>query len=205
MKSIFTLFALAGPALGAVSFSLPGNSEFASWALSSTNHPGFNTFRTAANPWTSTVSPDAGSASAVLGKVSGSGYIGSAFLYTAAVTGVFSIQDSSPLANLATVIFQGRISDPLDSVVLNYNGGNQALAAGFSLVVPGSPYPERAWQWDLSGVPGITSYEIIYSGHYAATSLAVTAGNSFAQVIPEPSSALLGLTALTLTLIRRRV
>ncbi len=112
MKSIFTLFALAGSALGAVSFNLPGDSESASWALSSTNHPGFNTFRTAANPWTSTVSPDAGSASAVLGKVSGSGYIGSEFLYTAAVTGVFSIQDTSPLANLAIVIFHGRISDP---------------------------------------------------------------------------------------------
>ena len=204
MKSIIYLFALVVPSLGAISFSLPGSSESASWTLTNALHPGYNTFGTAANPWSSTVSPDAGTASALLSKISGSGYIGGSFLYTAGVVGSFSISDLSSISSLATLILQGQISDPLASMVLNYNGGNQALPADFSGVVAGSGYPDRAWQWDLSAVPSITSYEILYSGHHAANSLSVTTGDSFVQVIPEPTTGLLGLTALGLTLIRRR-
>lgn len=204
MKSFLCLLALAAPAFGAISFSLPGNSESASWTLTSALHPGFNTFGTAANPWSSAVSPDAGTAGAELNKIAGSGYIGGSFLYTAGTVGGFSLSDASPIPSLATVVFQGRISDLLDSVVLNYNGGNQSLPADFSTVITGSGYPDRAWQWNLSGISGITSYEILYSGHHAATSLSVTAGDAFAQVIPEPSSAVFGIAALGLTLIRRR-
>jgi hypothetical protein len=183
---------------------LPGASESASWILTSAVHPGFNTFGTAANPWGSAVAPDTGTASAVLNKVSGSGYIGGSFLYTAGVVGHFRISDSSALASLATIVFQGKISDPFDSIVLNYNGGSQALSADFAVVVAGSGYPDRAWQWDLSAVPGITSYEILYSGHHAANSLSVTSGDSFVQVIPEPSTVALGIGALSLILVRRR-
>lgn len=204
MKSLFYLLALAGPAFSAISISLPGNSESASWTLTSAVHPGFNSFGTAANPWASAVSPDAGTAGVVLNKTSGSGYIGGTFLYTASVVGSFSVTDSTPLGSLKTVVFQGGISDPFDSIVLNYNGGTQALPAIFSAVVTGAPYPDRAWQWDLSAVPAISSYEILISGHFAATSISVTAGDSFAQVIPEPSACLLGITAFGLTFIRRR-
>jgi hypothetical protein len=204
MKILFCLFALAATSFGAISFSLPGTSESASWTLTSAVHPGFNTFGTAANPWSSAVSPDAGTAGALLSKTSGSGYIGGSFLYTAGTVGSFSISDTSSIPSLATLVFQGKISDLLDSVVLNYNGGSQALPADFSVVVAGSGYPDRAWQWDLSGVSGITSYEILYSGHHAANSLSVTAGDSFVQVIPEPSAALLGAAALGFTLVRRR-
>ena len=164
MKSLFCLIGLAVPALGAISFSLPGISESASWTLTSALHPGFNTFGTAANPWASAVTSDAGTASVVLSK----------------------------------------ISDPLISMVLNYNGGSQALPADFSVVIAGSGYPDRAWQWDLSAVSSITSYEILYSGHHAANSLSVTTGDTFVQVIPEPSMSLLGAAALAFTLIPRR-
>ncbi len=204
MKSVLYLLALAGSAFGAISFSLPGTSESAIWTLTSAAHPGFNSFGTAANPWVSAVSPDAGTAGAVLNKTSGSGYIGGSFLYTASTVGSFGISDSAPLGFLKTVVFQGGISDPFDSVVLNYNGGTQSLPADFSAVVAGSLYPDRAWQWDLSGIPGITNYEILISGHFAATSMSVTAGDTFVQVIPEPSAVLLGAAALGITLTRRR-
>ena len=204
IKSLICHLALAAPCLGAISFSLPGTSESASWALTSAVHPGFNTFGTAANPWGSAVTPDAGTASALLNKIGGSGYIGSSFLYTAGAVGNFSISDTSSIASLATIVFQGRISDPLVTMVLNYNGGSQGLPADFTNVVAGGPYPDRAWQWDLSTISGITSYEILYSGHHAATSLTVTTGDSFLQVIPEPSTAVLGMATLGFTFIRRR-
>ncbi|MES2922201.1 MAG: PEP-CTERM sorting domain-containing protein [Verrucomicrobiota bacterium] len=204
MKSILCLIALAVPSFGAISFSLPGASESASWTLTSAVHPGFNTFMTAANSWASAVAPDAGTASAVLNKTGGSGYIGGSFLYTASVVGSFSISGTSSIGSLETIVFQGKISDLLDSVVLNYNGGSQALPASFSAVFPGSGYPDRVWQWDLSAVPEITSYEILYSGHHAANSLSVTTGDTYLEVIPEPSTGLLGMAALGLTLIRRR-
>ena len=204
MKSLLCLLVLAAPAFGAFSFSLPGTSESASWNLTSAVHPGFNSFGTAENPWVSAVSSDAGTASAALTKISGSGYIGGSFIYTAGTVGSFGISGSSSIGSLETIVFQGRISDPFDSIVLNYNGGSQALPADFSAVVAGAPYPDRAWQWDLSGIPGITSYEILFSGHVAVPSMSVTAGDSFAQVIPEPSSALLLGAALGFTFIRRR-
>ena len=204
MKSIICLFTLAIPSLGAISFILPGSSESASWKLTSAMHPGFNTFGTAGNPWTSAVTPDAGTASALLNKISGSGYIGGSFLYTAGLVGSFSIADVSSLSSLATIIMQGQISDPLATMVLNYNGGSQALPADFFGTVASSGYPDRAWQWDLTAVPGISSYEILYSGHHAANSLSVTTGDTFVQIIPEPTVGLLGLAALGLTFIRRR-
>lgn len=204
MKFLLCLFTLAVPAFGTISISLPGTSESASWTLTSAVHPGFNSFGTAANPWATAVSPDAGTASAALTKVSGSGYIGGTFLYTAGSLGSFRISDIASLSALETVVFQGKISDPLASIVLNYNGGSQALPADFSVVVAGSGYPDRGWQWDLSGVAGISSYEILISGHFAANAMAVTAGDSFVQVIPEPSVCLLGFAALGFTLTRRR-
>jgi hypothetical protein len=204
MKSVLYYLALAGPAFGAISISLPGTSESAFWTLNSAAHPGFNSFGTAANPWVSAVAPDAGTAGAVLNKIGGSGYIGGSFLYTASVLGSFSISDSASIGAPKTVVFQGGISDPFGSIVLNYNGGTQSLAADFSALVAGAPYPDRAWQWDLSGIPGITSYEILISGHFAATSMSVTAGDSFVRVIPEPSTVLLGVAALGFTLTRRR-
>ncbi len=204
MKFLFCLAALVSPAFSAISLSLPGGSQTASWTLMSSVHPGFNTFGTAANSWASAVSPDAGTASATFSKNAGTGYIGGSFLYTAGTIGSFSISDTAPIGSLETIVFQGAISDPFDSLVLNYNGGAQALPADFSTMVAGSPYPDRAWQWNLSEIPNITSYEIQFSGHIAITTMSLLAGNSFVQVIPEPSAALLAATALGFIFIRRR-
>jgi hypothetical protein len=204
MKFLFCLFALAAPAFGAISFSLPGTTESASWTLTSAVHPGFNSFGTAANPWASAVAPDAGTAVAGFGKTGGSGYIGGSYLYTAGTVSSFSVAGTSSIGSLETIVFQGNISALFDSIVLNYNGGSQALPASFYTEAASTPYADRAWQWDLSKLPGVTRYEILFSGHVAVPSLSVTAGSSFVQAIPEPSAALLGAAALGFTLIRRR-
>lgn len=205
MKSLLCLFALAIPAFGAISISLPGTTESASWTLTSANYPGFNNFGTAANAWTTTAA-GVGTASAQLNKVSGSGYIGGSFMYTAGTNGGFRLFDESPQASLQTIVFQGAISDVFNAVPkLNYNGGTQSIEPVFSAIVTGSPYPDRAWQWDLSGVVGgITSYEILFDGHFAANSFRIDTGSSFAQAIPEPSTSLMGAAAMGLAFIRRR-
>ena len=208
MKSILFLFALNLPLSAAISFTLPGTAETSSWVLNRTNYPSvtYNTFGTAANPWGAPAIPTSGNSSALFNKVSGRGYMAATFMYTATVVGSFRVHDESPLADLETVILQGAISDPFESMpVFNFNGGSQAIPANFSAMVPGTNYPGRAWQWDLSNVAGsIDRYEILFSGHFAATSLRVDSGNTFFQVIPEPSSALLACAALGFTLIRRR-
>lgn len=196
------------PASAAITFSLPGTVENAVWALGSANYPSatYNSFGTAATAWGADAIPTSGVSGAALRKISGSGYMSAAgFLYTAGASGGFRLFDDEPLANLQTVVFQGSISDVFDGMpVLSYNGGSQSIVAGFSNSVLGAGYPERAWQWDLSGIPEpITSYEILFSGHFAATSLAVATGSVFTQVIPEPSGALLGAVALFISLLRR--
>ncbi len=208
MKPILLLFALALPLSAAISFTLPGITETSSWELNRTKYPSvtYNSFGNAANPWASPAIPTSGDSSALFDKISGSGYMGASFMYTATVLGGFRIYDESPVANLRMVIMQGNISDVFEDLpILNFNGGNQSIPASFSTIVPGANYPDRAWQWDLSGVIGpIDRYEILFSGHFAATSLRVDSGDTFLQVIPEPSSALLGCGALASTLIRRR-
>lgn len=209
MKSLFCLLALCLPLSAAVTYSLPGSTETSSWVLNNTNYPSatYRTFGTANLPWGAAATPTSGTSSALLNKVSGSGYMsGAGFMYTAGQEGFFSISDSSPLASMQTIVMQGGISDPMTSIpVLNYNGGSQAIAAQYFSVFAGSPYPDRVWQWDLSGIVGpITSYEVLFSGHFAATSLTIDTSSSYLEVIPEPSIGVLGLAALGLTFTRRR-
>lgn len=202
MKSLLCLFALSIPAFGAISINLPGPTESASWTLTSANYAGFNNFGTAANAW-STSAAGVGTASAMLNKVSGSGYIGGSFLYTAGTDGGFRVYDDSPQASLKTIIFQGNISADF-APVLNINGGSQALVPAFSAVAAAGTYPDRAWQWDLSSAGSITSYEILFEGHVAITSLKIDTGSQYTALIPEPSTSLLGAAAMGLAFIRRR-
>ncbi|MEO5713941.1 MAG: hypothetical protein ABIT37_10685 [Luteolibacter sp.] len=209
MKSIFCLIALSLPLSAAVTFSLPGTTEKSTWILNNSNYPSatYRAFGTADQPWGAPAAPTSGNSSALFDKTSGYGYMsGSGFMYTAGADGSFRIHDDSPIASMQTLVFQGGISDgPTAEPVLNINGGSQAIPATYFAVLSGSPYPDRAWQWDLSGISDpITSYEILFSGHFAVTSLTVDAGSSFVQVIPEPSVGLLGIAATGLTLIRRR-
>lgn len=209
MKSIICLFALCLPLSAAITYSLPGSTEQSTWVLNNTNYPSvtYRSFGTADQPWLAAAIPTSGTSSAVLNKVSGYGYMsGSGFMYTAGADGTFSISDSSPLVSMQTIILQGGISDPMTSIpVFNYNGGSQGIEAQYFSVFAGSPYPDRVWQWDLTAIAGpITSYEVVFTGHFAATSLTIDTSNTYQQVIPEPSTAVLGLAALGLTFIRRR-
>ena len=210
MKTKFCLFILSSlNASAAITYILPGASEQSTWILNNTNYPTatYRSFGTAAQPWGAAALPTSGTSSATLEKVSGSGYMSSAgFMYTAGQIGNFRISDTSPLASMETLIFQGGISAPFDRApIFNYNGGTQAIAAQYFLLSPGTPYPDRVWQWDLTGIMDpLTSYEILFSGHVAATSLTIDVSNSYLQIIPEPSTGLLGISALVLTLICRR-
>ncbi|GAA5128920.1 hypothetical protein JIN84_02620 [Luteolibacter yonseiensis] len=211
MKSLALLLALSAPAFAAVTYTLPGTTESGTWTFNRTNYPvaTYNgEFPNAANPWGAPAAVSSGSSSALLNKVSGSSaYMASGgFMYTAGTSSSFTLSDSSPLASLATIVFQGKISDDFSGApTFSYNGGTQALAADFTTVWTAAGYPDRAWQWDLTGISvPITSYEINFTGHFAANSFTLDASDTFAQVIPEPTSALLGFAALSFTCIRRR-
>jgi hypothetical protein len=226
MKSSILLLALAIPCHAAISFTLPGNSEVAVWTeIKNTKYlssSGYNTFGTNTslfntNPALAALSPDAGSTlGGTFKKESGGGYFASTSLYNFGVPGTFLIGDTTPIGSLDTVIFQVDINTAMGSVpFLNFNGGSQALAPSYQTSSPGlfiagfggppAPTVNHAWQWDVSSL-GVTSYEVSFTTipHSAIFRLDLAAGDSFAQVIPEPSSALLGIVSLTLVSIRRR-
>lgn len=223
MKNTSLLLALTVPCHAAISFSLPGNSESAAWnGLNNANYTsaaGFPSFPTATNLWPSSLTPDSGSTlGGSFNKVSGGGYFATASLYDAGTPGTFRITDLASVANLQTVVFQADLGSVLEGApVLSFNGGTQGLAAGFTATSAGnfsggfggSPAPttNHAWQWDLSGVSGpITEFAIGWTTapHGTIYRLDLAAGDSFTQVIPEPSTALLGLATLTLATFRRR-
>jgi len=223
IKNTALLLALAIPCNAAISFTLPGNSESAAWTgLTSANYPfsaGFPSFPTSTNPWPSALTPDSGS---VLGgsfnKVSGGGYFASSSIYDAGTPGTFRITDLASIVNLDTVVFQADLGSVLGSApLLSYNGGTQNLAADFSTTSTGSfvtgfggppsPTTNHAWQWDLSGVPApVTEFAIQWTTapHGTIYRLDLAAGDSFSQVIPEPSAALLAALSITLAASRRR-
>lgn len=218
MKTTLALLTLAAAhSHAAITFTLPGNSESAAWtSLNNVKYPaasGWNSFGTNTQPFQAALSPDSGSTlSGAFNKLSGGGYFASTSIYNFGVIGTFHMADSAPLAGLETVIFQADLGSALGTVpVLNYNGGNQALAPDFQATSPGNfisgfggppaPTTNYAWQWDLSAL-GATSYEINFGtiAHGTIFRLDLAAGDTFAQVIPEPSSlmfAALGAFAFT--------
>lgn len=224
MKSILTAtVAVTVTAHAAIDISLPGNSEQAAWInLNSTNYPGAggsSSYFTPTDAWPAPIAGNGGStSSAAFAKVSGAGYFASGSVYDAGQPGVFSLSDDTPLVDLATIVFQIDAGAPVGvGPVLNYNGGAQALAANYFASVTGNyiangfsgPYATTnyAWQWDLGAIAGITSYEIVWGSvandHLSMFDLNVSAGDSFVQVVPEPSAAVLASLA-SLALFRRR-
>jgi hypothetical protein len=220
------LTALTIPCYAAITISLPGNSESALWTgLGNVKYPssaGYNTFGTNSGPFNSNpalalLAPDAGSTlGGTFTKASGGGYFASTSIYNFGVPGTLIVADTAALASLKTVVFQLDLGAPLAGApTLSYNGGSQNLTpnnqttstglflSGFS--GPPSPTTNYAWQWDLSAA-GATSYAITFTTipHGSIYRIDLAAGDTFAQVIPEPSSALLGGTALALTFFRRR-
>jgi hypothetical protein len=208
----------------AISISLPGNSESAQWAsLRSANYPGAggsSSFFNSTAAWPSRIAGNGTpTSSATFFKESGGGYFASSSVYDAGVTGTYSLQDLSPIGNLATIVFQLDVGAAIAvSPVLHYNGGTQSLLAQYSLSMnglytassPGGPVAStnHAWQWDLGAIAEpITSYQIVWgslnNNHLTQFEINVAAGDTFAQVIPETSSAFLA-TFAALGLLRRR-
>jgi hypothetical protein len=227
MKSIMSAaFAATATSHAAISLNLAGNTETSGWDnLTNSNTywsaNGYPTSYPGAAAWPAPVAANmAGSAgSAVLMKESGNGYFSGSSIYDAGGAGIFSISDDLPIASLATIIFQADVGTSIGVLpVLNYNGGSQSLAPGFSALVDGEsltfnfstgesfPTRNHAWQWDLTGL-AVNSYEIIWgsvpNNHLTQYEFNLTTGDTFTQAIPEPSSAVL-VSLLSLALFRRR-
>ncbi|MBK1826812.1 PEP-CTERM sorting domain-containing protein [Haloferula rosea] len=227
IRSTVALIATATLSHAAITVSLPGNQESSGWdQLNNTNtywaDNGYTTSYPGATPWPGSIAANmTGSiGSATFAKLSGNGYFAGSSIYDGGGAGTYSLSDASPLAGLATVVFQLDVGTPVGvTPVLNFNGGSQALAADFSTMVAGGystinfttgqsfPTSNYAWQWDLTGL-AVSSYEIVWgsntNNHLTQYEVNLTTGDSFAQVVPEPSVALLSLAGLFLSFRRRR-
>jgi len=226
MKSLFLFFALSAPAFAATSYILPGTSDSGVWDLVNTNYnatstPAYPASGTTGAAWGGPIA-STGSSSATFTRVTGGGYFISSgsgiYGGMSAAGGSYAVSDLAPLPNMANLIFQARLNLAPTSLVLNLNGGSQQIAATYAattFVSTGSmgPIEDYAWQWDLTSYAGtINSYEIVFSvgahqliyGNVAGLTT-ISSSDSFAQAIPEPSAALLGLAGLVaFTGIRRR-
>lgn len=227
------------------SYVLLGTSEFEAWEnLSNTNaqvvaaaattattddFPGFP----GSGPWPTALMPDAASSAgnAEFNKISGNGYTATESIYNfpgfspaPPNPGNYSVDNSSPLAGLETVVFQidvGEGNGFFDAVpLLSLNAGASQLAPDFSSTSAGRTFdnPQNpseqltstifAYQWDLSSFGAITDYSIQWgsAAHSTIYEMQLDSGDSFNQVVPEPSAfaALVGAAALGLVLSRRR-
>jgi hypothetical protein len=179
------------------------------------------------NGWSESIPSNLGDGPSTLFKSSGLGYIASGSLHQGLSSneviagGNFSVT-SSAILGTETFIFLiqastngGQVFDSLPTLTI----GSTTLPANYfsgvyesTPLVPGPGGQQYnnsyAFQWDLRGLSInegeslITQWTgISNSGIYQ---LQIHQGTTFAQVVPEPSSALLGATVLSLTLIRRR-
>lgn len=192
---------------------LPGATTYDGWAnLTAENiseYPGFMGL----DPWPGPIgSNQPGSGDAEFNKISGYGYPAGQSIYSFG-PGTFSISDDTPLENLSTIVFQIDIGSGEEGLTLtdgpafSFNGGAQNIEAAFFRIisaVPGDPGPfgdpvvryTYAWQWNLSSIPDINSFQINWSviSHAQTYALQLNQGDTFVQVIPEPSTwALMGL------------
>ncbi|EAQ81538.1 hypothetical protein DSM3645_28192 [Blastopirellula marina DSM 3645] len=184
--SLFAANVFAAP----IDLNLVGNTQFDQWTqLNNINNPGISSYPGSA-PWTGPIVSDDGDSSFI--KVSGAAYPGTSptsGVYSSGMSltpntigGGFTVTDSTPLANLATVAFQIEISEVFgydfynDAMpTLSYNGGSQALVAGESLLlsqVPGAVFGgdpsfnnSYLFGWDLSSITNpITSFVVSFTG-----------------------------------------
>ena len=167
------------------------------------------------DPWPGTVTSNSGDAT--LYKSSGAGYFASSSLYNPSSTtvSVYSVTDSTSL-DIDTVIFQLDAGVTISSATLTYTGGSQTVGSSTSTGDYGSYNPQtqtttnticNAFQFDLSGLSGISDYSVTWVGtpHSTVYAIESTAGDTF-SVVPEPSAyALLsGLIAIAAVARRRR-
>ena len=193
----------------------------------SDDFPGFP----GSSPWPTALLPDgAGSAgNAGFNKLSGGGYPASEAIYNFPgfsppfIPGDYSVDNSALLAGLETLIFQidvGGGEGFFDAVpILSLNSGASQLAADFTSTSAGRSFTNPqdgttqtttvfAYQWDLSSAGAISDYSIQWgsAAHSTIYAMQLDSGDSFVQVVPEPSAfaAIAGALALGLVAVHRR-
>ena len=203
----------------------PGNSGSDAWVnVNSVNFSGYGGFP-GSSPWPAPIgSNGAGSGDAVLNRVAGSPTGGGPFLSSGsiyfgnfaqipnALGGTLRLTDSTPLADLKTVVFQIQIGeatgyDLYSAPALKINGGSSIVDPLFSGIInrfqngtfnspaTGADEPvyvnTRGYQWDVSSLGAVTSFTIDFSGvtHSQIYGLQLDQSSSFfsTAVIPEPN------------------
>ena len=219
-----------------------GSSGSDAWVnVNSANFFGYGGFP-GNSPWPAPIgSNGTGSGDADLSRVTGSPTGGGPFLSSSsiyfgnfaqipnALGGTLRVSDSTPLANLKTLVFQIQIGeatgyDLYSAPALKINGGSSIVNPLFSGILNSyqsgtffSPVTEldepvyvntRGYQWDVSSLGAVTSFAIDFSGvtHSQIYGLKLDQSSSVfsTAVIPEPNVGGLVLAAACFFLIRRR-
>jgi hypothetical protein len=219
-----------------------GSSSSDTWVnVNSANFFGYGGFP-GNSPWPAPIgSNGTGSGDADLSRVAGSPTGGGPFLSSSsiyfgnysqvpnALGGTLRVSDSTPLANLKTLVFQIQIGeatgyDLYGAPALKINGGSSIVNPLFSGILNRyqsgtffSPVTEldepvyvntRGYQWDVSSLGAVTSFAIDFSGvtHSQIYGLKLDQSSSVfsAALVPEPNVGGLVLAAACFFLIRRR-
>jgi hypothetical protein len=219
-----------------------GSSGSDAWVnVNSANFFGYGGFP-GNSPWPAPIgSNGSGSGDADLSRVAGSPTGGGPFLSSSsiyfgnyaqvpnALGGTLRVSDSTPLANLKTLVFQIQIGeatgyDLYSAPTLKINGGSSVVNILFSGILnryqsgtffsPATELDEpvyvntRGYQWDVSSLGAVTSFAIDFSGvtHSQIYGLQLDQSSSVfsTAVIPEPNVGGLVLAGAFFFLICRR-
>jgi len=219
-----------------------GSSGTDGWVnVNSANFSGYGGFP-GSSAWPAPIESNGlGSGDAVLNRVAGSPTGGGPFLSSGsiyfgnfaqipnALGGTLRVTDSTPLADLKTLVFQIQIGeatgyDLYSAPALKINGGSSIVNPLFSGILNRyqsgtffSPVTEldepvyvntRGYQWDVSSLGAVTSFAIDFSGvtHSQIYGLKLDQSSSVfsAALVPEPNVGGLVLAAACFFLIRRR-
>ncbi|HVZ93491.1 MAG TPA: hypothetical protein VG797_03175 [Phycisphaerales bacterium] len=135
--------------------------------------------------------------------------------------GTVAFTDSTPVTNLRNVVFQVQIGEALGVdffnhalPTLSYNGGTQNLPANISIITNqydngtfDSPVgPQTIYintyllQWDLSAIPGITSFQVGFSGaqHAQVYGARLDQSDVFTPVPAPAPMLLMGMAGLSM-------
>lgn len=247
-RQAFTLIAALAAVTGAyaqltatgeaapIPISLQGNTQHDLWStLSAATHTGYPGFP-GTSSWPAPIESNEGQDGNVTKVSNGAGggpYVGNSSIYFGGFSsdinnfgGTLAVNDATPVADLNTVVFQLQIAEAWTwdlwndaGAVLNFNGGNQQLAATYRSLVAQEftgtvEMPSgtenlytnlHAFQWDLSGINDpITSYSIVFSGVQHSQIYGMQLDQTDAvyntEVVPEPATltlaALAGIAAL---------
>lgn len=223
----------------------PGSSDTDGWAnINSVNFSGYGGFP-GSSAWPAPIGSNViGSGDAVLSRVAGSPTGGGPFLSSSsiyfgnfsqvanALGGTLRVSDSTPLANLNTLVFQIQIGEvmgydfysPSGAPALKVNGGSTAVNPLYSGVLDryqsgtflspatgkDEPVYVNTWgyQWDVSSFGPISSFSIDFSGvtHSQVYALQLDQGSTVLNVamIPEPGVSWMLFSGACWSLVRRR-